>query len=160
MKRIISVVLAAVMLSLCLVGCGKRDPKYVGKWEALKMQLDGETMEAVMGVPLSALFRFEVSDNGKVTWRSAVDNNIIQNAKSNMDITWKETEKNKIEFKVTDLSGKTETQTMNLHYRDEMLVIEENGSAIYLKKVDEFTQIDPEALNSAASAIQNFGLSD
>ena len=160
MRRIMSLVIAAVMLSLCLAGCGKRDPKYIGKWEAQKMELGDETMENVMGVPIGALFRFEVSDNGKVTWRSAVDNNVIQNARSNMDITWKETDENKIEFKVTDRSGESDTQTMNLHYRDDMLVIEESGSAIYLAKVDEFTQIDPELLNSAASAIQNFGISD
>ena len=49
---------------------------------------------------------------------------------------------------------------MNLNYRDDMLVIEEGSSAIYLKKVDEFTKIDSEALNSAASAIQNFGITE
>ncbi|MCR5599792.1 MAG: hypothetical protein K6G33_03480 [Ruminococcus sp.] len=160
MRRILSLMIAAVMLTLCIVGCGKRDPKYIGKWEADSMNLGGESSTAVMGVPLSALFRFEVTDDGKVKWRSAVDNNIIQNAKSNMDITWKETEKNRIEFKVTDISGKEATQTMNLNYRDDMLVIEEGGSAIYLKKVDEFTQIDPALLNSAASAIQNFGINN
>ena len=160
MRRIISLAFAAFMLAMCLVGCGKRDPKYVGKWEASSMTLNGETSEQVMGVPISALFRFEVYDNGKVTWRSAVDNNIIQNANATMDITWKETKENRIEFKVTDLSGKTDTQTMNLNYHDDMLVIEESGSAIYLKKVDEFTKIDPQALNSAASAIQNFGITN
>lgn len=77
-----------------------------------------------------------------------------------MDVTWKEVKENRIEIKVSDRSGKSETQTMNLNYRDDMLVIEESGSAIYLKKVDEFTEIDPNALNSAASAIQNFGITE
>ena len=160
MRRIISLAFAAFMLAMCLVSCGKRDPKYIGKWEASSMTLDGKTSEQIMGVPISALFRFEVSDDGKVTWHSAVDNNIIQNANSDMDITWKEVKDDRIEFKVTDRTGKSDTQTMNLNYRDDMLVIEEGSSAIYLKKVDEFTKIDSEALNSAASAIQNFGITE
>jgi hypothetical protein len=150
----------ALMLAMCLVGCGKRDPKYFGKWEGSSMTLDGTTSDKVMGVPIAALFRFEIYDDGKVKWQSAVDNNIIQNAKSGMDVTWKEVKENRIEIKVSDRSGKSDAQTMNLNYRDDMLVIEEGGSAIYLKKVDEFTEIDPNALNSAASAIQNFGITE
>lgn len=160
MKRIITLAVTALMLAMCLVGCGKRDPKYFGKWEASSMTLDGKTSDKVMGVPIAALFRFEIYKDGKVKWQSAVDNNIIQNANSGMDVTWKEVNENRIEIKVSDLSGKSETQTMNLNYRDDMLVIEESGSAIYLKKVDEFTAIDPNALNSAASAIQNFGITE
>ena len=159
MKKILILTIFAVLMLCCIVGCGaKRDPKYFGKWEADYMTSKGEKITAMLGMPLSALFRFEIKEDGKATWISAVDNNIIQNANSNMEITWKETKTDVIEFKVTDLNGEEQTQTMDLHYRDGMLAIEEEGSAIYLKKVDEFTPIDSDALNAAAGAIQNFGV--
>ena len=41
-----------------------------------------------------------------------------------------------------------------------MLAIEDDGFAIYLKKVDEFTPIDTDALNAAAGVIQNFGINE
>lgn len=161
MKKMIAFTLSALMLICCLAGCGaKRDPKYYGKWEADYMSMEGTNITNMLGVPLSALFRFEIDGGGKVTWVSAVDNNIIQNANSNRDITWKETKTDVIEFKVTDITGKEDTETMELHYRDGKLVIEADGSAIYLKKVDEFTPIDADLLNSAASAIQNFGITE
>jgi hypothetical protein len=111
----------------------------------------------MLGMPLSALFRYEIKDGGKANWVSAINNDVIQYG-ANTDITWREKEPNIIELKVADLDGKEATQTMNLHYRDGMLAIEENGTAIYLKKVDEFTPIDTDALNAAAGAIQNFGI--
>lgn len=159
MKKVLVFTLSALMLICCLAGCGaKRDPKYHGKWEADYMTMEGTKITDMLGIPLSALFRFEIGSDGKVKWVSAVDNNIIQNANSNMDITWKETKTDVIQFKVTDITGNADTETMDLHYRDGMLVIEADGSAIYLKKVDEFTPIDADMLNSAASAIQNFGI--
>ena len=158
MKRIITITLSAVMLLLCLVSCGEKyDPKYCGKWEADYMYVDGEKTTDMLGMPLSALFRYEIKDGGKANWVSAVDSNVIQYG-ANTDITWKETEPNVIQLKVTDLDGKEADQTMNLHYRDGLLAIEEDGTAIYLKKVDEFTPIDTDALNAAAGAIQNFGV--
>ena len=87
-----------------------------------------------------------------------MDNKIIQNANEDTEITWEETEPDVIQFTVKDKTGKTDTETMSLHYRDGKLVIEENSSAINIKKVDEFTEVDPDALNAAASAIQNFGI--
>jgi hypothetical protein len=39
-----------------------------------------------------------------------------------------------------------------------MLAIDGNGTSIYLIKVDEFPPLDTDALNAAASAIQNFGI--
>ena len=158
MKKIIAFALTAFMILCCLVGCGEKyDPKYCGKWEADYMYMDGEKTTNMLGMPLSALFRYELKDNGKAQWVSAVDNNVIQYGK-NTDITWKETDPDYIQLKVTDLNGKEATQTMNLHYREGMLVIEEDGTAIYLKKVDEFTPIDKDALNAAAGVIQEFGV--
>lgn len=66
MKRIITLAITALMLAMCLVSCGKRDPKYFGKWEGASMTLDGKTSDKVMGVPIAALFRFEIYDDGKV----------------------------------------------------------------------------------------------
>lgn len=152
MKKIIAIIVP-LLLTLCLVGCGKRDPKYIGKWEATEMKVNGESMNNFVGVPLSGLFRFEVGDDGYVSWVSAVDNKIIQNANSDTVITWKETEENKITFKTKNLST-GDTSSMDLFYRDGMLVIEDEGSAIYIKKVDEFTDIDMNDLNNAADAIQ------
>ena len=159
MKRIIALALAAVMMLVFAVGCGKkRDPKYVGKWEATDLTVNGQSEESFLGIPIGALFRFEIDDKGKVIWSSAVDNKIIQNANEDTEITWEETEPDVIQFTVKDKTGKTDTETMSLHYRDGKLVIEENSSAINIKKVDEFTEVDPDALNAAASAIQNFGI--
>lgn len=158
MKRMMTFVLSAVMLLLCSVSCGEKyDPKYCGKWEADYMYVDGEKTTDMLGMPLSALFRYEIKDGGKANWVSAIDNDVIQYGK-NTDITWKETEPNIIQLRVVDLEGKEADQTMNLHYRDGLLAIEEDGTAIYLKKVDEFTPIDTDALNAAASAIQNWGV--
>jgi len=159
MKRIISLAAAAFILMCCVIGCGaKRDPKYIGKWEATEMMMDGTSYKDMMGVPLSALFSFEIKKDGKVEWRSAVNNQIIQNANENLDITWKETEDNVIEIRVSDLTDKKPDNTMDLTYRDGKLVIEEEGSYINISKVDEFTEIDPDALNAAAGVIQNFGI--
>lgn len=152
MKKFIAIVLPLVLM-LCAAGCGKRNPKYIGKWEATEMKVNGESIDNFVGVPLSGLFRFEIDDRGNVTWVSGVDNKIIQNANSDTVITWKEIEENKITFKTKNLSS-GETSSMDLWYRDDMLVIEEDNSAIYIKKVDEFTALDSESLNNAADAIQ------
>jgi hypothetical protein len=159
MKRIIATVFAAVMMLVCMVSCGKeRDPKYIGKWEAADLTVNGKSESNFLGVPIGALFRFEMDDKGKVTWKSAIDNKVIQNANNNTEITWEETEPDVIEFTVKDTTGKNDTSTMTLHYRDGKLVIEENSSAININKVEEFTEVDAEALNAAASVVQNFGI--
>lgn len=159
MKKMITVLISAVMLMCCLAGCGaKRDPKYIGKWEADYMSIDGTKYEDIFGLPLSALMRFEMTEDGKVFWKSAIDNKVIQNANEDKDMTWKETDTDRIEIKVVDTTGKTDTQTMELSYAENSLVVSDNGTEIRLKKVDEFTEIDTDMLNSAASAIQNFGI--
>ncbi|WP_295084936.1 hypothetical protein [Ruminococcus sp.] len=159
MKKSIMFALAALLMLISIVSCGeKRDPKYIGKWEATGLTVNGETTEQFLGIPLGALFRFEIEDNGKVTWKSAVNNDIINNANENTEIKWKEIEADVLQFTVKDLTGKNEPETMNLKYRDGKLVVEENGSSIDLAKVDEFSEIDSDALNAAASAIQNFGI--
>ncbi|MBO7475175.1 MAG: hypothetical protein J6U00_14460 [Ruminococcus sp.] len=159
MKRTVTLVLTMAFMALSLCCCGaKRDPKYIGKWEATSMTVNGNAMDNFVGVPIGALFRFEIFENGKVTWQSPVDNKILQNANSDKEITWKEKEENILQFKVKDLTGNNADEMMTLYYRDEMLVIEGEGSSIDIKKVEEFTEIDPDALNSAASVIQNFGV--
>ncbi|MBR1433448.1 hypothetical protein, partial [Ruminococcus sp.] len=60
----------------------------------------------------------------------------------------------------TDLTGKDPDNTMDMIYRDGMLVIEEEGSYINMKKVDEFTEINPDDINAAAGVIQNFGITE
>ncbi|MBQ6033873.1 MAG: hypothetical protein IJL33_00065 [Ruminococcus sp.] len=158
MRKIIAFTLSAIALLCCLAGCGaKRDPKYYGKWEADYMTIDGKKYEEIM-LPVGALFRFELTDSGKVTWSSAVNNAIIQNANEDKDMIWKGIDDNRIEIRVTDLSGKEETQTMELAYVDEALVIDMDSTQVHLVKVDEFSEIDPYLINSAASAIQNFGI--
>ena len=159
MKKTITLILAAVLMLIFTVSCGeKRDPKYIGKWEATGITVNGETTESFLGIPIGALFRFEIEDNGKVTWQSAVDNKVIQNANEDTEIKWKETETDVLQFTVKDLTGKNETQTMSLKYNDGNLIIEENGSSLNIAKVEEFTEIDPDALNAAASVVQNFGI--
>lgn len=159
MKRTITLALAAILMLVCTVSCGeKRDPKYIGKWEATGLTVNGETTESFLGVPIGALFRFEIEDNGKVTWMSAVDNKVIQNANQDTEIKWKETETDVLQFTVKDLTGKNETQTMSLKYSDGNLFIEESGASLNIAKVEEFTEIDPDALNAAASVVQNFGI--
>ncbi|MCR4639933.1 hypothetical protein [Ruminococcus sp.] len=160
MRKIIAFTLSAIVLLCCLSGCGaKRDPKYYGKWEADYMTIDGKKYEDIM-LPVGALFRFELTDDGKVTWKSAVDNAIIQNANEDKDMIWKNIEDNRIEIKVTDLSGKTEPQTMELEYIDDALVIDMDSTQVHLVKVDEFSEIDPYLINSVGSAIQNFGIKE
>lgn len=159
MKKMITIAFAAVLMLICVVSCGeKRDPKYIGKWEATGITVNGETTESFLGIPIGALFRFEIWDNGKVTWQSAVDNKVIQNANQDTEIKWKEIEADVLQFTVKDLTGKNETQTMTLKYSDGNLVVAESGSSINLAKVEEFTEIDPDALNAAASVVQNFGI--
>ncbi|MBQ6168759.1 hypothetical protein [Ruminococcus flavefaciens] len=161
MKRLILIASAAIMLMCCAIGCGaKRDKKYVGKWEASEMMVDGTKYTDMLGVPLSALFSFEMTGDGKVIWKSAVDNKVIQNANENVDITWKQTDDDIIQIRVTDLTGKDPDNTMDMIYRDGMLVIEEEGSYINMKKVDEFTEINPDDINAAAGVIQNFGITE
>lgn len=158
MRKIIAFTLSAIAVLCCLASCGaKRDPKYYGKWEADYMTIDGKKYEEIM-LPVGALFRFELTDSGKVTWSSAVNNAIIQNANEDKDMIWKGIDDNRIEIRVTDLSGKEETQTMELAYVDEALVIDMDSTQVHLVKVDEFSEIDPYLINSAASAIQNFGI--
>ena len=160
MRKIIAFTLSAIVILCCLAGCGaKRDPKYYGKWEADYMTIDGKKYEDIM-LPVGALFRFELTDEGKVTWSSAVDNAIIQNANEDKDMIWKNIEDNRIEIKVTDLSGKTEPQTMELAYIDDALVIDMDSTQVHLVKVDEFSEIDPYLINSVGSAIQNFGIKE
>jgi len=159
MKRIICVALAAVMIICCLTGCSPdRDPKYIGKWEADQLTFGETTSSEFLGVPISALFRFDIGKDGKVEWKSPIDSPVMQNANSDTEIKWKETEDNRIQFTVYDLTDKNNKQTMDLVYRDGKLCIEENDSLITLKKVDEFSQIDTDKLNNAAHAIQDYGI--
>lgn len=158
MKKILTFTLIAFMLICCLTGCGKRDPKYIGKWEASYMIISGQKYENMLGLPISAVFRFEIKGDGKLEWKSAVDNTIIENANDDTDITWKEKEKDVIQVKVSDRKGKEKSRTMDIKYIDDMLVIESDDSSINLVKVDEFTPIDTDALNAAAGVIQNFGV--
>lgn len=161
MKRIISIALVAVMLACCLAGCGaKRDPKYVGKWEAKYMTIDGTKYEDMLGLPISALFRFEIQQDGKVYWRSPIDDKIIQNANENNEITWKQKKKEDdiIILTVKDLKSKEDPRTMEMKYVNGSLVIDSDGTTVDLEKVDEFTEIDPQDLSAAAGVIQNFGV--
>lgn len=161
MKRIILTALAAVMMLCCLTGCGsKRDPKYIGKWEADQLTFSDVTSSEFLGVPISALFRFDISKDGKVEWKSPIDNPVIQNANEDTEIKWKEISENKLQFTVYDLTGKNDPETMELVYRDGKLCIEEDTISITLGKVDEFTPVDTDKLNNAAHAIQDYGIAD
>ena len=87
MKKIVSAILSCAMIAGCLTGCGKKyDDKFIGKWEASEMVVDGTSYEDFMGVPLNAMFQFDIQDNGKGEWHSPMSGS--SGGESDMRMEW------------------------------------------------------------------------
>ncbi|MBQ6180480.1 MAG: hypothetical protein IJK31_02200 [Ruminococcus sp.] len=151
MKKLMSLSLAALFIMSCGAGCGKKDDsssekkepsKFVGKWECEKMSWNGAETDSFLGTPVSVMLQAELTDDGKFIAHSAMEDSV--DADNNG--TWKELSENSIEV-TGNIRG--EERTLQLEYQDNKLVGDLNESGInavvYLVKVDEFTEYDPDA---------------
>lgn len=149
MKRIISAVIICVISLCCLSGCGKYDEKFIGKWEACEMVIDGTVYTDYYGIPLNAMVQFEISDKGKGEWHSPLGE--ADGSQSKMLINWKQKDDTSIDvtayIESTNDSEKKFIMTLN----SDKLSYSEDGVEFRMKRVDSFTQYSKQDLTQMFS---------
>ncbi|MCM1505593.1 MAG: hypothetical protein NC177_00435 [Ruminococcus flavefaciens] len=109
---------------------------FVGKWQGLKFVADGEESTDFMGEPIYAMFQLELCEDGIVNFGEFMSQHITH---SDVTWSWKATSDTQCEFFSDDGSDST-TLTIDGDY----LVITEDDEKVYLERVDEFTEYQPE----------------
>lgn len=107
---------------------------FVGKWQGVKFVSDGEEYTDFLGVPVYAMFQFELCEDGTINLSEFMSQQVVE------DITtwsWKETSGTQGELYSDD-----EVSVIKLD--GDYLVIDEDGEQAYLEKVDEFTEYQTE----------------
>ncbi len=154
MKRIISGALVLVMLLSCFTGCGNNyNEKFIGKWEAAEMSVDGTVYEDYLGIPLNALFQFDIQDKGKGEWHSPMSG--TTGSASEMLIKWEEADSDSIEVTAYIENDSDSEQSFRLEYKDGSLVMSEDGVEFYLKRVDSFTEYTQDELTNMLGNTMN-----
>lgn len=142
MKKIIGVLAALAMSVTCLTACGKEkneekaEDKFIGKWECTEITADGMTMTGeFMGVPVAAMFQIEFKD--------AENGSVISVGEDPEEFKWK------ADGDTVKLESEEDDEPVELKKEGDMLVIsekdEESEVTMKLKKVDKFTEVDPDA---------------
>lgn len=150
MKKITVFLAMAVMLLLCLTGCGGREA-YAGKWEASEIVTNNSSIKELGGLPISALIRFDLDESGSAKWESPLEN-VKDPSKDGISARWK-IKDGKVVLRVSQPDQ--DNKIMEFEPKDGKLVISESGTEIILVSVDEYTPIDENAVQSLLS-IYNF----
>ncbi|MDE6092826.1 MAG: hypothetical protein K2G14_07000, partial [Ruminococcus sp.] len=109
---------------------------FLGKWECEKIIVNGEEMADVMGMPVYAVYQYDIMENGTVGMSDSLME--IATEEDNFDYTWGMISETEIE--IVNPDGKTMPFTLDGDYLVD--VDSDSGMEIYLKKVDEFTPFD------------------
>ncbi len=109
---------------------------FLGKWECEKIIINGEEMADIVGMPVYAVYQYDVMEDGTVGMSDSLME--IATEEDNFDYTWGMISETEIEIVSPD--GKTVPFTLDGDYLVD--VDSESGMEIYLKKVDEFTSFD------------------
>jgi hypothetical protein len=140
MKRIVSLLLLSVMFVFCLTGCGGRE-KYAGKWEAKEMNVNGNVIDSLSGVPLNVMMRFQLNDSGSAEWASPLSN-VKDPSLDGITASWK-IKDGKI---ILTVNMKDEKNVIEFTDEDGRLVYDRNGSKLYLDRVDDYSPVDSQAI--------------
>lgn len=145
MKKIVSAILSCAMIAGCLTSCGKKyDDKFIGKWEASEMVVDGTSYEDFMGVPLNAMFQFDIQDNGKGEWHSPMSGS--SGGESDMRMEWDSGENGSIDVTAYIENDSESEQKFSMVYDNGELTFTEDDVEFHMKKVDSFTQYSQDEL--------------
>lgn len=152
MKKTAALLLLSLMFIFCLAGCGGRE-KYAGKWEAAEMNVNGTTVTSLGDVPLNVMMRFQLNESGSAEWASPIST-VKDPSSDGITASWK-IKDGKI---VLTVNIKEEKNVIEFVEENGRLVYEQNGSKLYLDRVDEFSPVDSQAiLNSFSSMGSVFG---
>ena len=142
MKKFTALAAVSLLLAASLSGCGGRE-KYAGNWEASRMNVNGTVMTDIAGIPMNAMMRFELKENGSAEWMQPLES-VAAPSKDGIRARWKI----KGDMVILTVSQPNqEDKVLELSDKDGELVINQNGVETYLSKVDEFSEVDEEALN-------------
>ena len=145
MKKITCLSTALVCILSVSAGCGSKKEDFMGKWECNEVVMNGESTDNLYGAPAYSLFRIELDDNSSGTFDSLFVSGLLNDGKP-LDMSWKKSDKNSVDCKITDNAGlNDEPPTYTFTMDDGKLILDmsEDGYEFkaYLKKVDEFTPI-------------------
>ena len=114
---------------------------FLGKWECEKIIVDGEELADFMGIPIYAMFQFDIKDDGKAYTSDYAPSGVIE-------YKWGMISETEIEIVSEDGTALTFSfEGDKLASRDA-----ESGNVIYLVSVDELTPFDAEEfMNESAS---------
>ena len=136
----------------------KEQNEFIGKWECKEIEMNGEKTDNFLGADAFALFQLDIQEGGKGTVTSFLLSMFSEDV-TPFDIKWEKAGDDAIRIEViepeetettTSESGVTfESETSGLLLKkdgsDYILASEDeeedDGSKIYLVKVDEFTHI-------------------
>ena len=126
-RRILAIVLAALMLTALLAACGGGDSKYVGKYTLSKMSIDGEEWDLAEFAELmdsdletiQNMFTVELKSGGKATMNFGDD--------EPEEVTWK-VDGEKITFSAGG-------ESLEAVIKGNVITIDEDGSVMEYTKV-------------------------
>ncbi len=65
MKKVLSMVLCVLMITVCFTACSK-EKDFIGLWECEKVEAEGkEYTDNLMGVPIAVAMQFDIKEDGK-----------------------------------------------------------------------------------------------
>lgn len=113
---------------------------FLGKWECESMVIDGEELTDFMGIPIYAMFQFDIKDDGTASTAQTELTDTV-------DYTWGMVSENEMEIVSVDGTALTfALEGDKLAGHDT-----ESDDVIYLVKVDEFTPFDMEEFMNESS---------
>ena len=112
---------------------------FIGKWECEKISTDGEEVDELMGIPVYALYQYDIMEDGT----AGISESLMEVAteEDKLEYTWGLISENEIEIVSSD--GDTIQFTLDGDYL--VSIDEATKTEIYLKKVDEFQYFDFQA---------------
>lgn len=146
MRKFAAFAIASALLAGSLTGCSGYDEKFVGCWEASEMVVNGNSIKELAGVPIGAMMRFELKKDGTADWASPISA-IGDPKKSGILAIWKSTDETSAELTIR--VPEQDDNVIYLEYIDGRVVIDNSGVETYLDKVEQFSEIDENALNDA-----------
>ncbi|MCM1313745.1 MAG: hypothetical protein NC205_07795 [Prevotella sp.] len=127
MKKLI--ILIVMCLSVCVSCRQNKISHFVGKWQGVKIITDGEEWDELSGIPVYALYQFEICEDGSVVFGETASELITDTW------NWREIpDSTKIELYSNDDIEVLALDNGGLVYSES-----ENDGTLYLEKVDEFS---------------------
>lgn len=107
---------------------------FIGKWESSKLVANGEELNEVNGLPVYAVFQYNILEDGSVT----LPDSLMEVSVSGNPVTYKWGMISDTEIEITGSNGSSVIYTLE----NGQLVNIDAKEEIYLDKVDDFTYFD------------------